>query len=280
MASDSTNGLTIGAIDDSGTLFAKSGISGGWVPELGNVRAVTMASDSTNGLTIGAIDDSGTLFAKSGISGGWVPELGSVEVASTGSGSSLRVSDAPIDVSAAPLRAGALVSFRPGPFDGGSSVEHYSVSGAPGGDLVTGTRSPIHIVGLVPGRKYSFTVSTTDAVGLGPYSTASNVVIPGRVATQTRISVTSHGARATFNAVVSGQGVSPTGDVTFLMNGKQVCSKSISKGHARCQTAQARIGVNRLRVMYVGDSSCAPSGALTSFTRKQQVASVVAPLNL
>ena len=71
--------LALGALDGSGTFFAKSGIGGTWVTEQGLVKQIAIASDPTNGVTIGALNDSGTFFAKSGIGGGWVTEGGGIK---------------------------------------------------------------------------------------------------------------------------------------------------------------------------------------------------------
>jgi hypothetical protein len=57
---------------------AKSGISGGWILEQGNVEQIAIASDPTHGVTIGELDTSGNFWAKSGISGGWILEQGEV----------------------------------------------------------------------------------------------------------------------------------------------------------------------------------------------------------
>ncbi len=73
VASDPTNGQTILALQSTGTLLAKQGLTGGWVTEDTGVNSAAIASDPANGVTILALKGT-TLLAKKGLTGGWVTE--------------------------------------------------------------------------------------------------------------------------------------------------------------------------------------------------------------
>lgn len=89
---------------------------------------------------------------------------------------------APTNVTATPGNQQAVVSFSAPASNGGSPITSYSVkvtdASIPlrGGQVVTGTTSPITITGLYGGDNYTFTVTATNAVGTGAASAASSSV--------------------------------------------------------------------------------------------------------
>ncbi len=116
----------------------------------------------------------------SAMSGGAVTSTGAGLVnANAAIGAAPRVPRSP----GAPTVAGGVgvvqVSFSPPTIAGSSAIEMYTVScSAPGGATGTasGPSSPITVAGLMVGGSYSCTVSARNAVGVGPVSSASNVV--------------------------------------------------------------------------------------------------------
>ena len=86
----------------------------------------------------------------------------------------------PRDVIAVALEQAALVSWSPPAADGGSSVTSYTVKLHP--DEVTGdvpaTPTSAGVSGLVNGRSYTFTVSASNAAGVGEPSDPSNPATP------------------------------------------------------------------------------------------------------
>jgi len=77
--------------------------------------------------------------------------------------------------------AQATVTFTAPGSNGGSAITGYTVTSSPGGITATGSASPITITGLTNGTAYTFTVTATNANGIGPVSPASNSVTPSAV---------------------------------------------------------------------------------------------------
>jgi hypothetical protein len=91
----------------------------------------------------------------------------------------LGVPGAPVNVVAIPGDGQVMVTFSPPPSDGGGGLT-YTVTASPGGAFATGSSSPITIVGLTNGSRYTFTVTATNAAGTGPPSAPSNIAIPAK----------------------------------------------------------------------------------------------------
>jgi len=77
----------------------------------------------------------------------------------------------------------ATVSFTPPTNTGGRPVISYTVTSNPGGIVGLGTTSPVTVSGLTNGTPYTFTVTATNAIGIGSASGASNSVTPSATGT-------------------------------------------------------------------------------------------------
>jgi hypothetical protein len=89
---------------------------------------------------------------------------------------SLTVPGTPTGVSAVAGNGSAMVSFIPPSNNGGSAITSYTVTSS-GGQVATGSASPITVTGLTNGTIYSFTVTATNYYGSG-VSVLSNSVTP------------------------------------------------------------------------------------------------------
>ena len=90
---------------------------------------------------------------------------------------SLTLPDAPTNVLASnPTQSSLDISFTPPSNTGGTTITGYVVTASPGGLSVSGTSSPIRVIGLAPGRSYSFTVTALNSVGSSTASSASPAV--------------------------------------------------------------------------------------------------------
>jgi large repetitive protein len=84
---------------------------------------------------------------------------------------------APAAVSASKGNRSALVTFAPPFNDGGLSIRHYTFTASTGQTATTdGTFATVR--GLRNGRRVTFRVTATNAIGTGPASAASNPVTP------------------------------------------------------------------------------------------------------
>ena len=77
----------------------------------------------------------------------------------------------------------AVVTFSAPSDDGGAGVTGYVVTASPGGATGIGATSPVTISGLIPGP-YTFSVTASNALGVGPASSpSSEVTVTGTLPT-------------------------------------------------------------------------------------------------
>jgi len=87
------------------------------------------------------------------------------------------VPGAPTNVTAATGDSQATISFTAPASNGGSPITGYTITSSQGGITKTGLVSPITITGLTNGTSYSFTVTATNIIGIGPASSPISVII-------------------------------------------------------------------------------------------------------
>lgn len=87
---------------------------------------------------------------------------------------------APTAVTATAGDGQATVGWTAPPPNGVSAITGYTVTSSPGGRtvIVNGSTTTATVTGLTNGTSYTFAVTATNAVGTGPPSSPSNVVVP------------------------------------------------------------------------------------------------------
>jgi uncharacterized protein (TIGR02145 family) len=124
------------------------------------------------------------------------------------------VPGAPTISTATAGNAQASIAFTAPASDGGSAITGYTATSNPGGLTGVGTASPITVTGLTNGTAYTFTVTATNANGIGPASTASNSVTTSTVPDAPTIGTATAGntqATIAFTAPVNNGGSAITG---------------------------------------------------------------------
>jgi hypothetical protein len=86
--------------------------------------------------------------------------------------------DAPVIGTATAGSSSATVSFSAPSDDGGLDITQYTATSSPSSITGTASSSPITVTGLSNGTSYTFTVTATNAVGVGPASSSSNSASP------------------------------------------------------------------------------------------------------
>lgn len=138
--------------------------------------AVTFGGTPAAGFTV----VNGTRISATAPAGsGTVPISVTTDAGTAGGGSFtyMTAPDAPTAVTATASDSEATVTFTP-PDDNGAPISLYRVIANPGGASATGTSAPITVTGLSNGTAYTFTVTATNAAGIGVPSAASNSVTP------------------------------------------------------------------------------------------------------
>ena len=174
------------------------------------------------------------------------------------------VPTAPLEVQATGGDSSATVTFASAT-DNGSPITGYTVtatdltSPSNGGQTADGSGSPIVVPGLTGGDSYSFSVTATNAVGTGPFSVASNDVIPVAPPTAPQpVSAVAIGggdqATVSFGSPASNGGSPITGytvtatDLTTPSNGGQTADGSDSPILVPGLTAGDSYRIRRRRV--------------------------------
>ena len=129
-------------------------------------RYIIQTKDKTSGLTVSVLANG----KKSEVSN-VAAELG--KTTKVNFAASTTIPGMPIIGTATAGNAQAAVAFTAPLSNGGSAITSYTVTSAPGGKTATGTASPITVPGLTNGKDYTFTVTATNAVGVGPASAKS-----------------------------------------------------------------------------------------------------------
>ena len=196
--------------------------------------------------------------------------------------------DAPTSVTATAGSSSASVSFTAPAFDGGRSIDSYTVTSDPGAYTCTtanGSTTTCEVTGLSAGTSYSFTVTALNFAGNGSASSPSNSVTPYTTpGAPTSVSATagSSSASVAFTAPSSGGStilsytVTAT-DTTNAGNGGQTNSgtsspismSGLTPGDAYTFTVTANNAA--------GDGTeSSPSSAVTPYTMPNAPTNVVA----
>jgi predicted RNA-binding protein with TRAM domain len=176
--------------------------------------------------------------------------VAAINAVGTGPASSLSNAVTPSTLPGAPIGAAAVgghgsatVSFTPPASNGGNAITGYTVEATDtttrdnGGQVASGSSSPITVTGLTNGDTYTFTVQATNATGSGSPSVASNAVVPsGAPGAPTGATATANSTAATvsFSPPASNGGSAITGytvtaaDTTNAANGGQMASGGTS----------------------------------------------------
>ena len=182
---------------------------------------------------------------------------------------------APVAVHAFPGDGSATVSWLPG--DAGTSgITGYHVVVSPGGQSldVGGLTTRATLPGLTNGTSYTFTVTASNAVGVGTPSAASNVIVP---ATPTEIALSAPqsvdpGAQFDVHGVLTqGTGSQPVGgasvDVSTRPHGHgawtPVATVTTDGSGAAAATLTANGSVD-VRRSYAGSPGLQPSAAVVT----------------
>ena len=95
------------------------------------------------------------------------------------------------------------ISFSVPTTNGGATIDYYTATSTPGGNIISGSTSPLSFLGLTPGTSYTFVVTATNIAGTSPPSAVSNAAVPYMLpgAVQNIVATASNGqATITFNA--------------------------------------------------------------------------------
>ena len=117
------------------------------------------------------------------------------------------VPGAPTSVVATAGNLSASVAFTAPASTGGAPISQYTATSSPGGFIGTGSASPVVVSGLTKEVSYTFTVTATNATGIGPASAPSAAVTPyGVPAAPTAVSTASGNGQllVTFTAPDNG----------------------------------------------------------------------------
>ena len=133
--------------------------------------------------------------------------------------------DAPTGVTAVKGNAQVTVSWT-APADGGSPITGYTVTSSPGGLTATadGATTTAIVTGLTNGTSYTFTVTATNAIGMGPASAPSNAVTPAAPVPQSITFARPPNSTLAQSPVTTSPTASSGLPVTLTSNTPAICS--------------------------------------------------------
>jgi hypothetical protein len=181
------------------------------------------------------------------------------------------VPGAPTAVAALPGESSATVAWTAPDYEGSSPLMGYAVmaidaAGEPGPTCpAPASATSCVVVGLTNGDAYTFEVVAINAAGTSLPSTRSDVVTP-RFATT--LSLAGVPATATEGdqldlvataATTSPGAATPTGSVTFHLDGAELGTVVLDAGTAHLPTAALAAGTHILEVSFPGDLAFAPA---------------------
>jgi len=186
------------------------------------------------------------------------------------------VPDQPQNLQAFAGNALAVVTFSSPNSDGGSPVTSYSViatdqtNGGRGGQVATGSGSPITVTGLTNGDSYSFAVTATNGIGAGQPAT-TNAVTPmappnSTTSLTSSLNPSDAGQSVTFTASVAPifpASGTPSGTVTFMDGSTVLATKTLRRGAATFATTALAVGVHHVTASFGGGQPFTPSQSST-----------------
>lgn len=147
------------------------------------------------------------------------------------------------------------VYFTPPSSDGGAPISQYTLVASPGGKVMTGTGSPMTMLGLDNGQAYTFTITATNAAGTGSPSAPSASATPMAVQT---ITATNPGP-VNFGSNMQLVATSDAGlQVNFASNTQPVCTVT-STGLLRAMAP----GMCTITMTQPGDSKTLPASSVS-----------------
>ena len=189
-----------------------------------NWSPFTIAGTSTTAVVTGLANGTGYIFQVQAFNGAGAGPWSTSTPVITPPG----VPDAPTSVTATPGNARATVSWT-APASQASPIIGYRVTSSPGGFTCTTSavapdvpRTSCDVTGLANGTAYTFTVTATNAFGVGPASQASSPVTPAAPAVKLRITGSGRdGGKVYANVATEGldQGTVVTALVKYTKDG-------------------------------------------------------------
>jgi hypothetical protein len=110
-----------------------------------------------------------------------------------------------VAVSATPGNRSAYVTFAPSVSDGGFPTTHYTITASSGQTVTTPDgRTFATVTGLTNGKKVTFTVTATNALGPGPASAPSNAVTPAAASNPPKVRIFGLAKRLSLTSFMKG----------------------------------------------------------------------------
>ena len=236
-----------------------------------SVIAVDLTTPTNGGETCTALGARATSCTVSGLTNGdrYTFNVSATNGVGTGVASSSSNTVTPMGTPGAPtglsattslVVTSATLSWTAPSSDGGSPITGYlvSASGYGGQACTTSGATSCVVTGLVNGANYTFTVVATNAMGVGPASSASNEVTVGRWTTVSlgfKSPTASYGDEQAdlFSVSVSltwatGRPV-PTGTVSLVAGSKTLCVVKLVSGRGVCALSAKELAIGSYDVV-------------------------------